>query len=53
MTMLRQGASLATIAAALNAAGERTSTGRRWHRASVARLIAGTPSTDSGLPEVT
>ena len=41
--LLAQGASLRTIAAALNAAGERTSTGTRWHPATVARLIATLP----------
>jgi EAL domain-containing protein (putative c-di-GMP-specific phosphodiesterase class I) len=40
LAMLQQGASLHTIAAALNAAGERTSQGARWHAASVARVIA-------------
>ena len=39
--LLARGASLHTIAAALNAAGERTDNGSRWHAASVARLIAG------------
>ncbi|MCU1673313.1 MAG: hypothetical protein JWN77_1426 [Frankiales bacterium] len=34
------GASLATIASALNAAGFRTPQGLRWHRASVARVIS-------------
>jgi EAL domain-containing protein (putative c-di-GMP-specific phosphodiesterase class I) len=51
MNMLRQGASLETIAAALNAAGERTNTGMRWHRASVARLISGDPTAGSTDPE--
>jgi EAL domain-containing protein (putative c-di-GMP-specific phosphodiesterase class I) len=37
--LLRKGASLNTIAAALNNAGERTNSGTRWHAASVARLI--------------
>jgi EAL domain-containing protein (putative c-di-GMP-specific phosphodiesterase class I) len=37
--LLSQGASLHTIAAALNAAGERTNGGQRWHPATVARLI--------------
>ncbi|MDX6199666.1 MAG: hypothetical protein QOJ79_2817 [Actinomycetota bacterium] len=37
--LLRKGASLNTIAAALNHAGERTHNGSRWHAASVARLI--------------
>src|SRR4051812_41090348 len=41
--LLAQGASLRTIAAALNAAGERTSTGTRWHPATVARLISTLP----------
>ena len=40
--LLSQGASLHTIAAALNAAGERNSLGHRWHAASVARLISST-----------
>ena len=40
LDLLSQGASLHTIAAALNASGERTSSGSRWHAASVARLIA-------------
>ena len=34
------GASLQTIAAALNAAGERSPTGRAWHSRSVARVVA-------------
>jgi EAL domain-containing protein (putative c-di-GMP-specific phosphodiesterase class I) len=38
--LLARGASLHTIAAALNAAGERTETGARWHATSVARLIS-------------
>jgi EAL domain-containing protein (putative c-di-GMP-specific phosphodiesterase class I) len=37
--LLRKGASLNTIAAALNNAGIRTANGTRWHAASVARLI--------------
>jgi EAL domain-containing protein (putative c-di-GMP-specific phosphodiesterase class I) len=37
--LLARGASLHTIAAALNAAGERTESGSRWHAATVARLI--------------
>jgi hypothetical protein len=37
--LLERGASLHTIAAALNAAGERTANGSRWHAATVARLI--------------
>jgi hypothetical protein len=36
----REGASLTTIAAALNAEGYRTARGSRWHRLSVARAIA-------------
>jgi EAL domain-containing protein (putative c-di-GMP-specific phosphodiesterase class I) len=39
--LLSQGASLHTIAAALNASGDRTSRGSRWHAASVAQLLAG------------
>jgi hypothetical protein len=39
MRMHRQGASLTTIAAALNAEGFRTPQGMRWHRATVARVI--------------
>src|SRR3954454_8518745 len=35
----RQGASLATIASALNTEGFRTPQGLRWHRASIARVI--------------
>ena len=40
--LLSDGASLHTIAAALNAAGERTRSGNRWHASSVARLISKT-----------
>jgi hypothetical protein len=36
----RDGASLTTIAAALNAEGYRTPRALRWHRASVARVIS-------------
>jgi hypothetical protein len=39
MRLHRQGASLTTIAAALNAEGFRTPQGQRWHRATVARVI--------------
>jgi diguanylate cyclase (GGDEF)-like protein/PAS domain S-box-containing protein len=39
LALHREGASLATIAAALNRAGYRTPTGPRWHAASVARAI--------------
>ncbi|MCW2714581.1 MAG: hypothetical protein JWN88_1628 [Frankiales bacterium] len=38
--MHRQGASLATIAAALNQDGFRAPTGARWHRTSVARAVS-------------
>jgi EAL domain-containing protein (putative c-di-GMP-specific phosphodiesterase class I) len=37
--LVSRGASLNTIAAALNSAGERTATGSRWHPTTVARLI--------------
>ena len=40
MELHRTGASVSTIAAAMNAEGLRTTEGRRWHRASVARVIA-------------
>jgi diguanylate cyclase (GGDEF)-like protein len=40
MQMHRSGASLNTIAAALNNTGERTLRGTRWHPRSVARVIA-------------
>jgi EAL domain-containing protein (putative c-di-GMP-specific phosphodiesterase class I) len=40
--LLSQGASLHTIAAALNAAGERSNRGQRWHPATVAGLISKT-----------
>jgi EAL domain-containing protein (putative c-di-GMP-specific phosphodiesterase class I) len=43
--LLARGASLNTIAAALNAAGERTESGARWSTASVARLINKNPWT--------
>ena len=42
-TMLTDGASLHTIAAALNLGGLRTSTGKRWTVRSVARSIAVEP----------
>jgi EAL domain-containing protein (putative c-di-GMP-specific phosphodiesterase class I) len=48
--LLGQGASLHTIAAALNALGSRTERGTRWGARSVAHLIAG-DGTDRGLPE--
>jgi diguanylate cyclase (GGDEF)-like protein/PAS domain S-box-containing protein len=40
----REGASLMTIAAALNAGDFRTPTGQRWHGTSVARVIAYPPA---------
>jgi hypothetical protein len=40
LALHREGASLATIAAALNREGFRTPTGTRWHRTSVARAVA-------------
>lgn len=40
MEMHAAGASVSTIAAALNAEGMRTTSGRRWHRTSVARVVA-------------
>ncbi len=40
MRMHSEGASLQTIAAALNMAGSRTSTGRRWHARSVAQIVS-------------
>jgi diguanylate cyclase (GGDEF)-like protein/PAS domain S-box-containing protein len=39
LAMHQQGASLATIASALNREGYRTPTGQRWHSATVARAI--------------
>ncbi|MDQ1685972.1 MAG: hypothetical protein QOC82_2709 [Frankiaceae bacterium] len=44
----RQGASLATIAAALNAADFHTPSGLRWHNASVARVLADIAIVESG-----
>jgi EAL domain-containing protein (putative c-di-GMP-specific phosphodiesterase class I) len=41
--LLARGASLRTIAAALNAAGDRTHNGARWHPATVAKLINTAP----------
>jgi EAL domain-containing protein (putative c-di-GMP-specific phosphodiesterase class I) len=46
--LLARGASLHTIAAALNAAGERTASGARWHAATVARLVSGQGSGPRG-----
>jgi len=40
MRLHRGGASLHSITAVLNAAGERTTRGRRWHPRSVARVIS-------------
>ena len=40
LALHREGASLATIAAALNQEGFRAPTGLRWHRTSVARVIS-------------
>ena len=40
LALHRSGASLATIAAALNADGFRTPSGSRWHRTTVARAVA-------------
>jgi len=40
LEMQRQGASLATIAAALNSEGYRAPNGARWHRLTVARALA-------------
>ncbi len=40
LTLHREGASLQTIAAALNRMGSRTPLGARWHSASVARVVA-------------
>ena len=40
LSLHRSGASLATIAAALNADGFRTPSGARWHRTTVARAVA-------------
>lgn len=47
MTLHKAGASLNTIAAALNAEDLTTSAGLRWHRSSVARVIA-----DNQYPEL-
>jgi EAL domain-containing protein (putative c-di-GMP-specific phosphodiesterase class I) len=47
--LLSQGASLHTIAAALNAAGERNNRGHRWQAATVARLISTTTPAGSLL----
>jgi hypothetical protein len=47
VALLESGASLETIAAALNSNGEIAPTGTRWSRKSVARVIA-----DSRYPNV-
>jgi hypothetical protein len=44
LQLLAEGASLHTIAAAFNTAGERTEQGARWHPATIARLIASAAS---------
>jgi EAL domain-containing protein (putative c-di-GMP-specific phosphodiesterase class I) len=49
--LLAEGASLHTIAAALNTAGERTESGARWHPATVARLINTTQPRPSKPPQ--
>jgi diguanylate cyclase (GGDEF)-like protein/PAS domain S-box-containing protein len=41
MALHREGASLTTIAAALNAEGFRTPRGLRWHKSTVARVVSG------------
>jgi EAL domain-containing protein (putative c-di-GMP-specific phosphodiesterase class I) len=48
--LLAEGASMSTIAAALNTAGERTEHGQRWHAASVARLINASLATMDAKP---
>jgi hypothetical protein len=40
MALHREGASLSTIAAALNAEGFQTPRGLRWHRSTVARVVS-------------
>jgi diguanylate cyclase (GGDEF)-like protein len=47
----QDGASIDTIAAALDAEGFRTPTGRRWHRSSVARLISRRIRRSAGTPD--
>ena len=47
LALHRDGASLTTIASALNSEGFRTPTGSRWHRATVARAI-----TDAAYPSL-
>jgi hypothetical protein len=47
LALHRSGASLATIAAALNSEGFRTPSGARWHRSSIARAI-----TDAAYPSL-
>jgi hypothetical protein len=48
LTLHRSGASLATIAAALNSRGSRTEAGARWSRTTVARAVA-----DAAYPALT
>jgi hypothetical protein len=45
-TLLHDGASLHTIAAALNSEGLRTTRGMRWHATSVAQVVASLPPLD-------
>ena len=46
----RDGASLLTIAAALNSDAYQTADGQRWHRASVARAISDAAYPDLAYP---
>jgi len=46
--MHAEGASVHTIAAALNGAGSRTAAGQRWHPRSVARVLHGPPAARPG-----
>ena len=46
-SLLNDGASLQTIAAALNSRGQRTPRGTRWHVSSVAQVIAATPTVNA------
>jgi len=52
LRMHGDGASLHTIAAALNGAGSRTSTGMRWHVRSVARVISPPPPLRREAPTI-
>ena len=47
----QDGASVATIVATLDAEGFRTPAGRRWHRSSVARVIAQRIRRYAGAPD--